>query len=250
MSLNRSNAVIQRHIETQKLRREQKAERSVKNKRQKLVHLVSAHLEKNNNDWSTLPAILKYIANTFSVQGLFTPKQRDAATFMKEEERAEKKLVREVVGPKRGSFHLAFFALASGFKGRPHSHSNVNCVSAVLEGPFTEAVYQEEKDDAITAVAVETREKGNISADLVGADKDKFIHSVGNYNNDKIVYSLHVYGVRRGTNFNSFYDNVTNPGFVQDEAEKQIKASKVQKAEAKDQVATDNATSLKHSIRI
>jgi hypothetical protein len=227
----RSNAAIQSHLEKQKLRRAQALANRLKARRQNLVNLVAEHLEKNDNDWSTLPTILKYIADTFKIHELFSQQQRDSS-FQKEESVPQKKATREVLGPKKGNFHLAFFALASGFRGLPHSHSDVNCVSTVLEGPFTEALYKEEKDNSVTALAIETREKGSVSADLASPDKDKFIHSVGNFHQNKTVYSVHVYGKNRHSCFNLYYDDVTNPSFVESAAKKQIEEQEMKHSES------------------
>jgi hypothetical protein len=181
--------------------------------RDEVVELVATHLETHNDDWTTLPVVLKKITSTYSIKQLFTIEQQNPATFQREEKCVAKKLTREAVGKDNGRFHLAFFALASGFRGCPHHHAKVNCVSAVLGGPFTEVTY-----------AVEMREKGSVTLDLADANSPQYAHSIGNFHRQQIAYSLHVYGAPKGVNFNTYYDAITNPDFIQAEAEKQIAA--------------------------
>jgi predicted metal-dependent enzyme (double-stranded beta helix superfamily) len=105
----------------------------------------------------------------------------------------------------KGAFHVAFFAFAPGFKGRPHDHTGIHCVSAVLRGPVTEIAYTEDKEGSLIADNIDTREKGSIVSDLSSAEK--FIHHVENDSDKDIAYSVHIYGIVRGTNFNNYYED-------------------------------------------
>lgn len=200
---NRSKKSIERHRQKKILRRLQKAQQKIQFRRQRITDLIAAHLANTENDWQSLPNRLQTIAQNCSVEGLFSQKQRDKLNFKKDEP-AGQKVTREAVGPRKGQFHVAFFALAPGFRGKPHAHAGVNCVSAVLGGPFTEILYSEKKDGTLVAESKENRAKGSVVADLSSANE--FIHSVGNYGDDEVAYSMHVYSVRRGTNFNKYYD--------------------------------------------
>jgi predicted metal-dependent enzyme (double-stranded beta helix superfamily) len=209
MASSRSKMAQERHREKQILRRLQVAQRKVEVRRQQIAGLVESHMIRTDNDWQSLPAVLENITKSYSYEGLFFRKQRDNLTFKKDEPQGQK-VSREAVGAKKGSFHIAFFALAPGFKGRPHDHTGVNCVSAVLKGPFTEVAYKKESAELLKVDNVEVRERGSVVADFsTNALEQQFVHSVGNDSREEIAYSVHVYGATKGTNFNNYYEEAS-----------------------------------------
>lgn len=197
----KSKKVLERHKQKQMMRRLEETKQKIKARRQRIVDIIASHL--TNSDWESLPKVLETLTKVYTFEGLFSQKQRDKNSFKKDEPVGQK-VSREAVGPRRGKFHVAFFALAPGFKGRPHDHKSVNCVSGILAGPFTEVMYQINKDGTVTQESENTREKGSVVADL--ADKKTFVHSVRNDNDKKIAYSIHIYGANRKANFNNYHD--------------------------------------------
>ncbi len=203
MASCRSQYAIEQHRQKQILRRAQEAERKMLQRRQKVAGMIESHLIKTDGDWASLPGVLKEITKAYTFEGLFSRRQRDKASFKKDKP-IQEKVERDAVGSKVGAFHVAFFALAPGYKGKPHDHQGVHCVSGVLRGPFTEVVFTQDPQGKIIPDNVETREKGSVVADL--ATGEKFIHRVENDDEKEIAYSVHVYGAPRGTCFNHYYE--------------------------------------------
>lgn len=180
-------------------------EMRVQKNRLEIAGLVRDYFQKGGN-WINLPLLLKRIAQLFSFRDLFTNAQRNAPQFMREEKNPEKRLTREAVGFENENYHLTFFALAPGFRGKAHSHSHVNCTSVVLHGPFTEVLYTQGNQNILSVSSVECRQQGSVNADLASF-VNTFIHSVGNYSAET-VYSLHVYGIHKDQAFNCYYDRL------------------------------------------
>jgi hypothetical protein len=128
-----------------------------------------------------LEPVLKQITKNLSFEALFKREQKDPLHFKEGVANRCARVDRDAVGPVRGNFHLAFFAFAPQFEGKPHSHAAVNCVSSVLRGPLREKLYSKDKTGRLKVVSDDMRARGT-------------------------VYTLHVYGVRRGTLFNRYYD--------------------------------------------
>ena len=194
-----------------KNRRQQESEKRVEARREKLSQLVGSHLAGSGEDpWLSLEQVLKKITKNITFEALFKREQRDQRHFKESETNRCARLDRDAVGPGRGNYHLAFFAFAPQFEGKPHSHA-VNCVSVVLQGPLQEKLYSQDKTGRLKVIHDDLRERGSVVADLPKKTEPEFIHSVSNpspidHKRGSIVYSLHIYGACRGTLFNRYYD--------------------------------------------
>lgn len=193
------------------IRRQRESEKRVEARREKLSQLVGAHLARDEEDpWRSLEQVLKNITKNLTFEALFKREQKDPQHFKEGVTNRCARLDRDAVGPRKGTYHLAFFAFAPEFEGKPHSHA-VNCVSAVLHGKLGETLYSLDEEGRLKIISDELRARGSVVADLPKPAAPPFIHSVSNpsavdHKRGSIVYSLHVYGACRGTLFNHYYD--------------------------------------------
>jgi hypothetical protein len=208
-----------------KIRRQRESEKRIETRREMLSQRIGNHLAQTGEEdpWLSLERVLKEITKNISFEALFKHDQRDPSHFKKGITDCSAKVDRDAVGPKSGNYHLAFFAFAPQFKGKPHSHQGVNCVSAVLKGPLQEKLYSKDETDQLKVISDEQRSRGSVVADFPGTSQSEFIHSVSNPSKTDIANSLHVYKISRGTLFNKYYAAPPSPENKQPATKRELK---------------------------